>query len=415
MRFKWTFWRAVFVLVLLSGLYGTFRRFTGGLAASTNLSDAFPWGIWIGFDVLCGVMLAAGGFTLMAAVHIFNVERFKPIVRPTLLTAFLGYTLVCVALMFDLGRFWNIWHPLVMWNPHSVMFEVGWCVMLYTAVLALEFAPVLLERLQLMPEQRVARAADAGLRTLKLFALPIVVAGVLLSTLHQSSLGTLYLIFPTKLYPLWYSPLLPFQFFISAIGVGLAMTIFESHMSARHFGRHLELPLLRELGRILVVVLMLYGVLRFQDLYHRHALGLILVPRMETWMFLLEIALCLAIPLAMLLTPRIRNSERGLYVAAVITLLGFVANRLNVSLTGMEAASGVHYFPKFAEVAVTASIVAVGFAVFSVVTRYLPIFESAGELVARERRAAAERAKVQPAARIAVAPQPQPEDELVAP
>jgi Ni/Fe-hydrogenase subunit HybB-like protein len=369
---------------MLSGLYGTFRRFTGGLAASTNLSDAFPWGIWIGFDVLCGVMLAAGGFTLMAAVHIFNVERFKPIVRPTLLTAFLGYILVCVALMFDLGRFWNIWHPLVMWNPHSVMFEVGWCVMLYTAVLALEFAPVLLERLQLTPEQSVARAADAGLRTLKLFALPIVVAGVLLSTLHQSSLGTLYLIFPTKLYPLWYSPLLPFQFFISAIGVGLAMTIFESHMSARHFGRHLELPLLRELGRILVVVLMLYGVLRFQDLYHRRALGLILVPRIETWMFLLEIALCLAIPLVMLLIPRIRNSERGLYVAAVVTLLGFVANRLNVSLTGMEAASGVHYFPKFAEVAVTASIVAVGFAVFSIATRYLPIFESAAEMKARE-------------------------------
>src|ERR1051326_5743816 len=332
MRIKWTFWRAVFVLVLLSGAYGAFRRFTGGLAASTNLSDAFPWGIWIGFDVLCGVMLAAGGFTLMAAVHIFNVERFKPIVRPTLLTAFLGYILVCVALMFDLGRFWNIWHPLVMWNPHSVMFEVGWCVMLYTAVLALEFAPVLLERFQLMPEQRVARAANAGLRMLKIFALPIVVAGVLLSTLHQSSLGTLYLIFPTKLYPLWYSPLLPFQFFISAIGVGLAMTIFESHMSARHFGRHLELPLLRELGRILVIVLMLYGVLRFQDLYHRHALGLILVPRMETWMFLLEIALCLVIPLVMLLIPRIRNSERGLYVAAVSTLLGFVGNRLNVSL-----------------------------------------------------------------------------------
>ena len=414
MRFKWTLWRVVFVLVLLSGLYGTILRFTGGLAASTNLSDAFPWGIWIGFDVLCGVMLAAGGFTLMAAVHIFNIERFKPIVRPTLLTAFLGYILVCAALIFDLGRFWNIWHPLIMWNPHTVMFEVGWCVTLYTTVLALEFAPVVLERMQLVPENRIKRAADAGLKVLKFLGLPIVVLGVLLSTLHQSSLGTLYLIFPNKLYPLWYSPLLPFLFFFSAIAVGLAMTIFESHMSARHLGHHLELPLLRELGRILVVVLMLYGVLRFQDLYHRRVLGLLLVPRIETWMFLLEIALGLAIPLVMLLIPRIRNSERGLYVAAVITLLGFVTNRLNVSLTGMEAASGVHYFPKFAEVAVTASIVAVGFAIFAVVTRYLPIFESAAELVARERHAAERPAAALASPHSIVGKEREDEHELVA-
>src|ERR1051326_8835032 len=163
MRIKWTFWRAVFVLVLLSGAYGAFRRFTGGLAASTNLSDQFPWGIWIGFDVLCGVMLAAGGFTLMAAVHIFNIERFKPIVRPTLLTAFLGYILVCVALMFDLGRFWNIWHPLVMWNPHSVMFEVGWCVTLYTTVLALEFLPMVLEKFAFRKSLAVVRAISVPL------------------------------------------------------------------------------------------------------------------------------------------------------------------------------------------------------------------------------------------------------------
>jgi len=384
MKIKWTFWKVVAVAILLSGAYGTFRRFTGGLAASTNLSDQFPWGIWIGFDVLCGVMLAAGGFTLMAAVHIFNVERFKPIVRPTLLTAFLGYVLVCVALIFDLGRFWNIWHPLIMWNPHSVMFEVGWCVMLYTTVLALEFAPVLLEKLELMPQRGAARGAQVGLRVLKFLGLPIVVMGVLLSTLHQSSLGTVYLIMPTKLYPLWYSPLLPFLFFISAIAVGLAMTIFESHMSARHFGRHLEMPLLRELGRILVVVLMLYGVLRFQDLLHRGVLGLLLVPRLETWMFLLEISLAIVAPLVMLLIPRVRNSERGLYVAAVTTLLGFVANRLNVSLTGMEASAGVRYFPKFAEIAVTASIVVVGFAIFAIATKYLPIFESAAEMKSRE-------------------------------
>ena len=132
-----TFWRVVLVALCLLGLYTALIRFTQGLGATTNLSDSFPWGLWVGFDILCGVALAAGGFTISAIVYIFNLEKFRPIVRPAILTAFLGYCLVIVALMFDLGRPWNIWHPLVMWNPHSVMFEVGWCVTLYTTVLAL--------------------------------------------------------------------------------------------------------------------------------------------------------------------------------------------------------------------------------------------------------------------------------------
>ena len=249
--------------IFAAGLYATVLRFSGGLGASTNLSDRFPWGLWIGFDVLCGVMLAAGGFTLMAAVHIFNAKRFRPIVRPALLTAFLGYLLVVLALFFDLGRGDRIWHPLIMWNPRSVMFEVGWCVMLYTTVLALEFAPVVFERLRLERPQR----------WLHMVSLPLVILGVILSTLHQSSLGSLYLIVPHKLYPLWYSPLLPVFFFISALAVGMAMTIFESSMSARHLGHQLELPLLQGLGRILAVFLAVYAVLRGQDLYYRGAWG----------------------------------------------------------------------------------------------------------------------------------------------
>ncbi len=144
MKIKFTFWRLVFVLLLAAGLYATAVRFTQGLGHSTNLSAQFPWGIWISFDVLCGVMLAAGGFTLTAAVHILNIKRMQPIVRPTVLTAFLGYGLVCLALMYDLGKPYNIWHPLIMRNPHSVMFEVAYCVMLYTTVLALEFLPIVL-------------------------------------------------------------------------------------------------------------------------------------------------------------------------------------------------------------------------------------------------------------------------------
>ena len=223
MKLKLTFWRVIFIIVMVIGAYGGYVRFRYGLGPSTNLSDRFPWGLWIGFDVLCGVMLAAGGFTLTAAVHIFNIKRWHPIVRPTVLTAFLGYVLVCVALMFDLGRPYNIWHPLIMRNPHSVMFEVAYCVMLYTTVLALEFSPIVLERFKLEKPLRIIRGV----------LIPLVIAGVLLSTLHQSSLGSLYLIMVNKLHPFWYTPLLPVFFFLSAICVGLAMTIFESSMSAK--------------------------------------------------------------------------------------------------------------------------------------------------------------------------------------
>jgi Ni/Fe-hydrogenase subunit HybB-like protein len=361
---RFTFWKAVFLFIMAAGAYCTYLRFFKGLGASTNLSDQFPWGLWIGFDVMCGVMLAAGGFTLTAAVHLFNIKRFHPIVRPTILTAFLGYLLVCAALMYDLGLPWNIWHPLIMRNPHSVMFEVAYCVMLYTTVLALEFSPIVFEHFGL----------HTPLRLVKKVMWIFIILGVLLSTLHQSSLGTLYLIMPNKLHPFWYSPLLPVFFYLSAIAVGLAMTIFESSMSSKYFGRQLELPLLKDLGRVLVVVLALYGILRLQDLYHRGVLHLVLVPSYEQRFFLLEIALSVILPLGLLLIPRVRNSAQGLYLAAVLALLGFVTNRLNVAITGVETASGGRYSPKWTEVVITAMFVALGFAIFGFVARYLPIF-----------------------------------------
>lgn len=193
---------------------------------------------------------------MSAVVYVFHIERFKPIIRPTILTAFLGYLLVIVALLFDLGKPYNIWHPLVMWNPHSVMFEVAWCVMLYTTVLALEFSPLLWERLRWEKPLKVMRA----------LTVPLVILGVILSFLHQSSLGSLFLIVPHRLHPLWYSPLLPVFFFVSALALGCAMTIFESFLSFRAFGKRLELHLLTDLGKVIVGVLALYLTLRLQDL-----------------------------------------------------------------------------------------------------------------------------------------------------
>lgn len=362
--FRLTFWKLVFLFLMAAGLYATFVRFTQGLGASTNLSDQFPWGIWISFDVLCGVMLAAGGFTLTAAVHILNIKRLHSIIRPTILTAFLGYILVCAALMYDLGKPYNIWHPLIMRNPHSVMFEVAYCVMLYTTVLALEFSPIVLERFNLQKPLKVVRA----------ILIPLVICGVILSTLHQSSLGTLYLIVPEKLHPFWYSPLLPVFFFVSAIAVGLAMTIFESSLSSKHFGLQLELPVLRELGRVLVVVLGVYGILRFEDLANRGALKLAFHAGYETYLFWLEIVLAIILPLVLLVQKRVRNSANGLYFAAVSVVLGFITNRMNVSITGFEGSTGVRYFPKWSELAVTGMIIGIGFAAFGLAVKYLPIF-----------------------------------------
>jgi Ni/Fe-hydrogenase subunit HybB-like protein len=365
---KLTFWRAALGLILAAGFYATLLRFVKGLGAATNLSDQFPWGIWIGFDVLCGVGMAAGGFTLAATVYIFHIERFHPVLRPSILTAFLGYVLVAVALLFDLGKPYNIWHPLVMWNPHSVMFEVAWCVMLYLTVLALEFSPAVLERFRLHTLLRIVKAVT----------IPLVIVGVLLSTLHQSSLGSLFLIVPSKLHPYWYSPLLPVFFFISAVGVGMAMVIFESNLSSRAFGRQIEMPLLEVLGRAMAVTLAVYGVLRFQDLWSRRALVHLREPSTETLLFVLEVSLGILIPLPLLLFRKVREDREGLFAVAVLVITGFLLNRLNVSITGLEASSGVHYFPRWTEVAVTLSIVGVGFLLFSLAVRYLKVFEPAG-------------------------------------
>src|SRR5208337_1122723 len=363
---KVTFWRVVLAIVLLLGAYATVLRFVRGLGASTNLMDAFPWGLWIGFDVMCGVMLAAGGFTLTAAVYIFNLKNFKPIVRPAVLTAFLGYLLVVVALFYDLGRGYRIWHPLVMWNPHSVMFEVAWCVMLYLTVLALEFSPVVFERFRM----------ERPLKLLKAITIPLVIVGVLLSTLHQSSLGSLFLIVPSKLHPYWYSPLLPLLFFISAVGVGIAMVIFESNLSARAFGQEIEMPLLADLGKAMAVVLGVYGILRLQDLWGRGALVHLREPSTETLLFALEIVVGLLIPLPMLLLRRVRESRAGLFAAAVLVIAGFLLNRLNVSITGLEYSAHAHYFPKWTEVSVTLSMVGTGFLCFALAARYLNVFEA---------------------------------------
>ena len=368
MNKKWmprlTFWNVVFAIIFVMVLYISYVRFFKGLGASTALSDKFPWGLWIGFDVLCGVGLAAGGFTITLLVYVFRIKRFEPIVPSAVLSAFLGYLLVNAGLMFDIGRPYRIWHPLVFRNPHSVMFEVAICVMLYTTVLSLEFSPMILKKLKLEKPARI----------IKSISIPLVIAGFILSTLHQSSLGTVFLIVPGRLYTLWYSPLLPLMFFVSAIMVGFSMVIFESYLSRRAFKRRLEMDILTEIGRIILVMLAVYFVLKVKDLYNRDALALLLDGSHESKMFLFEMGLGVVAPFALLATRKVRHSQGGLFIAALMVVLGFVVNRLNVSITGMMRSSGVEYFPSFMEIGATVFLVAIGFAAFATAVKFLPVF-----------------------------------------
>lgn len=361
---KLTFWGAVFWIIVVLGVYSTIVRFTKGLGAVTNLSDKFPWGLWIGFDVLCGVGLAAGGFVVAAAVYIFNLEEYKSILPSAILTAFLGYLLVIFALLYDLGKPWNIWHPIIMWNPESVMFEVAWCVMLYTTVLALEFSPMLFQKLRLETPRKI----------IKSITIPLVVAGVILSTLHQSSLGSLYLIVPEKLYPIWYSSNLPYLFFLSAVAVGPAMVTIESYLSSRAFRREIELHILSKLAKVTAVALMVYFVLKVEDIVNYKLFPYIFTFKYEAILFWLEFVIGVIVPIILLVNPKIRASKKGLFVAQFITVLGFILNRLNVSITALENYTQAGYFPKWTEISITLFLVALGFAAFRFIAKNLPVF-----------------------------------------
>ncbi len=361
---KLTFWRGVLLVILVLGLYSTFRRFVFGLGDATNMSDTFPWGIWIGFDVISGVGLGAGGFVITAIVYIFNLERYRPIVKPAIVTAFFGYALVIVGLLYDLGQPHRIWHLLIYWNHHSVLFEVGWCVMIYTTVLALEFSGNFFEKMRWTKLVKIQHAA----------IIPLVILGIILSTMHQSSLGSLFLIFPDKVHPLWYTPLLPLFFYISCIAVGLAMVIFESFFSARAFKRQLEFDILVRLSRILAFILAFYFLFKIEDLIRHGAFMNMFEGSYESWLFLAEILLGVLLPSILLFIPKVRNNPTGMFTAVCFAVFGFFFGRLNVTITSMERVNQAIYFPAWTEVMITVFLVAIGFTAFALAVKYLPIF-----------------------------------------
>ncbi len=354
-KFKFVLW-----IILGAALAVGITRFIYGLGATTNLTDNTPWGFWIGFDVMGGVALAAGGFVIAAFNYIFGKKEFKPIARAAILTAFLGYVAVVVGLLFDLGLPWNIWHLIIFWNPHSPLFEVGWCVMLYLTVLFLEFAPVVLEK---YPNLKLVSKIHNFLDKIKI---PLVIAGIALSTLHQSSLGSLFLAMPYRLHPLWYSPVIPVIFFVSAIMLGLMMVMVESMTSSYLYKQKPEYNILKKLRKYAMFAIGFYAIFRFADILIRGAGTFLVASDWGTFIFWIEIAVTVAIPMLLFALYKGRNIS-VLYFGALIGVIGVVFNRLNVGgLTHLNNLTqiGSFYFPSWMELLISAGVVSLAMLAF---------------------------------------------------
>ena len=370
------------VLVALMGIAFVVAmiRYIYGIGAISNLSNSYPWAFWISFDLFTGVAIGSGAFVMAAIVYIFELKDFRPLLRPAVLTGFLGYVMVVIALLVDLGHPERIWYMLIHMNGTSVLLEIGLCVMSYLAVLTIEFAPVLFEGLNWH------RAANV----IHKFIMPFVILGVVLSTLHQSSLGSLLLIQPAKLYPLWWTPILPILFFISAVSIGLAMIIFESSLSSRYFRRGLETRLLERLAAAIPFVLGLYLLIRFVQLALAGDFQYLFSSGLLSILFWTEIIVGSLIPLIMFSLRRFRQSPRGQLSGAVLLLVGMILNRFDVSWFAVRhpdpltyipnfMANNVHYVPSLPEISVSVGIFSFGILAFGLAARYLPLFGDSEE------------------------------------
>ena len=364
---KITLWRAIVAAIFAAGIYSTYARFFLGFSRATHLTDPQPWGLWVGLGTLCGVGLSAGGFAIAAAVYLLGFERYRPVVRAAVLVSFLGYLSVIFGMMYELGLPWRIWHPIVMWNRHSVLFEVSWCVMLYTTVLALEFSPLLVEKIPF-----VALRAWY-LRWHHEILIGVALVGVVLSSLHQSFLGGLYLITKGKLDPLWYSPYLTTLFYLSAIPAGLAVTVMALFLCVRSLNVKLDTRILSEVSRVIAPMLSLYAIFRGVDLYTHGALPYMFLWREETGLFWLETGLLIVAPLVLLNMDKVRNNPQFLYWTCSLVVMGFMANRLNVSITGLQASAGIYYVPKWTEFAATLMVLTAVVLAFRYAVIYLDV------------------------------------------
>ena len=345
-------------------------RFIFGLGSVTNLSDGYPWGIWIVIDVMVGTAFGCAGYAVALLVYVLNKGQYHPLVRSAVLAGLFGYMLGGMAVMIDLGRYWQFY--TLMWpgfiNVNSVMLEVAWCVMAYIGVLFVEFAPTALERFGLKNAQQ---------KLSKVMFLVIAV-GILLPTMHQSSLGTMAVVAGNQISPLWQTQLLPPLFLISALLMGYAIVPFESILASMGLRRPLETDLLAKLTKVMLVVTGFYLLLRFGDLLWRGALGLAFVGDLDSIMFWIE-NLLFVIPILLLAKTANRNSPRLIFLSAISLLLAGSVYRINTYLVGYHPVAGGtwHYFPSMGEIMVTVGIFSLEVMLYLIVVKTLPVLHRA--------------------------------------
>ena len=375
----------ILLILAINGLIFLAIRFFWGLGAVTNLDNQHPWGIWIAVDVAVGVALAAGGFTTAALGHIMHQDKYEVVIRPALLTAMLGYTFVAIGVCIDLGRYYLIWHPMLpsMWNGNSALFEVGLCVMAYLTVLYIEFVPIVTERfigkmrlpgfLSALnnPIDRFLKFLDNKLaKTMFIF----IILGVVLSCLHQSSLGTVMIIAGPKMHPRWQTPILPLLFLLSAISVGFPMVIIESLIASRSFGLKPEIEVLSQLARMLGPLLGIYLAFKIGDIFIREAFIYFQEISLESVMFIIELLIGVIIPMCIFFSQKALRSPGLLFTGSIMVVLGIVINRINaylISYTPLYAVKS--YFPSIGEISVTLGLTAIAVLMYRIFVKIFPV------------------------------------------
>ncbi|KAA3610125.1 MAG: Ni/Fe-hydrogenase cytochrome b subunit [Calditrichaeota bacterium] len=386
----------VLTLLMINGLVFAALRFIFGIGSITNLNNQYPWGIWIGIDVAAGVALAAGGFTTAALVHIFHKEEFHDIVRPALLTAMLGYTFVGLGVFFDLGRYYFIYHPLYMWNGNSVLFEVGICVMAYISVLYIEFLPIITERfigkVHLKGFLKIFnKATDSLLRLLDRIMDKAIffflILGVVLSCLHQSSIGTLMMIAGDKIHPLWQSPIAPLMYLISAFSVGFPMVIMESLISSRSFGLKPEINVLAKLGRFVGPMLFIYLAFKLGDMAIRETYVYLNELNVASVMWVIEVLIGIILPLRLFLWDKVLKSPFWIFVASNLVIFGVFINRFNnfiVAYTPLYAKES--YWPSIGEISVTLGFISLEILLYRLIVMIFPVVSQPVQKITKKTR-----------------------------
>ena len=368
-----------FVALLTLGVVGVLvmlYRFVFGLGAVSNLNNGYPWGIWIAIDVVIGTALGCGGYAVGILVYILNRGQYHPLVRPAILTSLLGYGFAALGVVIDLGRFWEIWKvPVYFWHwSHSPQLEVALCVMTYVAVLAVELSPALLEKLQSSASSGFRRFADAGLRFMDRALVWIVAAGLLLPTMHQSSLGTMMLLPGPRVHPLWFTPWLPFLFLVNCIIIGYAIVVIEATFSSIAFGRERHTAMIASLSKVAVWVTLFWMAFRLADVAIRGTLASATGAR--GLVFALELLLPGAAAV-MLLSERRRANPAWQVRGAILLLAGGALFRIDSYLVSYMPGANFSYFPSVSEIVLTLGMIALELAFYIAAVRFFPILSGA--------------------------------------